>query len=98
MSCYENTTMDDQYYLIKKTDIDREKRVKAWRITRNTKPNPKCEICGRHCNSMDFVLPRKYTALKKSKRWRGANKFDMADSIKRCTESVEIIDIGSDID
>ena len=63
--------MSDFYYLIKSTDIDRAKRVKAWKITQNTHPHPICYVCGKHCKSFDFRPGTTYNkAFKRTKRWR----------------------------
>ena len=71
MSDEQSLPLSDFYYLFKPTDTDYAKRIKSRKIRRNTKPNPKCAICSRHCNSFDFVKPtQKNKSLKKCKRGR----------------------------
>ncbi len=77
MSNVQSPSMSDFYYLIKSTDIDRAKRVKAWKITQNTFPHPICAVCGTHCTSFDYrPSTTQNTAFKKTKRWRDKLKMD----------------------
>ncbi len=65
-------TIDHDYYNIKSTDYDRQKRVKSWKMSQDSKSHPLCAFCLRRCFDPDIVG---FKALKKCKVWRGANKF-----------------------
>ncbi len=79
-----NMTIDYYYYTHKPTMYDRIKKVKSWRITRNTMPQPKCYYCRRPTShSLDCFRLEGTKSMKKTKRWRGQNKFDFVDNVKR---------------
>jgi hypothetical protein len=65
--------IDDTFYSFKSTDFDRAKREKSWKI-RDTKSHPLCAFCSKRCFSPDIIGNK---SLKKSKHWRGCNKFNL---------------------